>query len=444
MIRMTTTTIRRTARPRRPATADRLAIATRSDGCSSNQGPRGFTLVELLVVIVVLAILAALLLPAINAAVRTAKNASVSAEINQLAQALESFKSKYGDYPPSRVLLMENGNYTSYIGNSTSLSSIDVNSPGTNDITVGQLAARTLTAFRKFWPRVQLSTNGSSPPNLSTTFWYDFNGNGVLDTSPYVLHGHECLVFFLGGVPLLDASSGSYGMTGFSKDPTNPFYNNIIGSPMYTANRQPPYFEFASSRLYVDPSNQTNSAGTGPLGYTLNPGIPGYYDTVGTGPPQVSSPIGPMPALSPPTNFYAYFSANGSGNYDPNDVNFAEEDALSNSSVPIGLNYTVGFSTFGSTTTPYVSESPSPNPYTSTVTAGTTSGTITYQKPQTFQILSPGIDGLYGVGGQYLPPTTSAAIPLPMDIHNTVNTSDANIRQREFDNLTNFKNGTLR
>ncbi len=58
-----------------------------------------------------------MLLPAINAAIRTAKNAAVSAEINQLAQALESFKSKYGDYPPSRVLLVENGNYTSYIGN---------------------------------------------------------------------------------------------------------------------------------------------------------------------------------------------------------------------------------------------------------------------------------------------------------------------------------------
>ncbi len=329
---------------------------------------------------------------------------------------------------------MENGNYTNYIGSNASLSSLDVNSPGTGDITVGQLAARSMSALRKFWPRVQLSTNGSPPPailNSNGNFWYDFNGNGTLDGA-YILHGHECLVFFLGGVPLLDASSGSYGMTGFSKDPTNPFYNNIIGSPMYTANRQPPYFEFASSRLYLDLGNPTRTTG-----------IPGYYDPVGTGPPQTTgSPIGTMPALSSPTNFYAYFSANGTGNYDPNDVNFAEEDG--NRSGPIALNYTVGFFTSGSTTTPYVSQSPSPNPYTSTVTAGTTSGTITYQKPQTFQIISPGIDGLYGVGGQYQPPTTSATIPLPMDHNNTANTSDANIRQREFDNLTNFKNGTLR
>ena len=60
---------------------------------------------ELLVVILILAILIALLLPAINAALRTAKNAAVGGEINQLAQALASFKTKYGDYPPSRILL---------------------------------------------------------------------------------------------------------------------------------------------------------------------------------------------------------------------------------------------------------------------------------------------------------------------------------------------------
>ena len=73
---------------------------------------RGFTLVELLAVILILGILLALLLPAINGAVRTAKNAAVGGEINQLAQALASFKAKYGDYPPSRIYLAEDGNYS--------------------------------------------------------------------------------------------------------------------------------------------------------------------------------------------------------------------------------------------------------------------------------------------------------------------------------------------
>src|SRR5271166_6497295 len=71
----------------------------------------GFTMVELLMVIIIIAVLVALLLPAIQSAIRTAKNAAVSSEINQLAQALADFKSKYGDYPPSRVYLYESGAY---------------------------------------------------------------------------------------------------------------------------------------------------------------------------------------------------------------------------------------------------------------------------------------------------------------------------------------------
>ena len=75
------------------------------------RGPRGFTLVELLLVILILAVLIALLLPALNGALKTARNAAVGAEINQLAQALASFKAKYGDYPPSRIYLAENGDF---------------------------------------------------------------------------------------------------------------------------------------------------------------------------------------------------------------------------------------------------------------------------------------------------------------------------------------------
>jgi hypothetical protein len=73
----------------------------------------------------------------------------------------------------------------------------------------------------------------------------------------------------------------------------------------------------------------------------------------------------------------------------------------------------------------------------------TTSGIVTYQKPQTYQIISSGIDGLYGVGGQYQQATTAAAVSLPLDSINIVNTADTTIRQREQDNLTNFTAGKL-
>ena len=85
---------------------------------------------------------------------------------------------------------------------------------------------------------------------------------------------------------------------------------------MYNANRQPPIFEFNAGRLFLDPTNTTLNGSAG-----INPGIPAYYDTLNNGPP-IGAGTG-----SGPVNFYAYFSAYGSGNYDPNDVNFVETDA---------------------------------------------------------------------------------------------------------------------
>ena len=112
------------------------------------RGPRGFTLVELLAVILILAFLIALLLPALSGALKTAKNAAVGAEINQLAQALASFKTRYGDYPPSRIYLSEDGNLQP---NVTNLRPVNGNA---GDITYAQLGQRSIAAMRKFFPRV--------------------------------------------------------------------------------------------------------------------------------------------------------------------------------------------------------------------------------------------------------------------------------------------------
>ncbi len=380
---------------------------------------RGFTLVEILVVIIIVAILVGLLLPVIAGAVRTAKNAAVSSEINLLAQALESFKARYGQYPPSRVWLSESGYYN--LGNNTPIAA--------NDITYGQLAQRTLSSFRKMFPKVLLSTSGVVWGSGSTA-WYDFNGNGVFDTSPYMLQGHECLVFFLGGIPLSDPTSSTFGLTGFGKDPSNPFTNSIVGNVMYNTNRQPSFFEFNAGRLFLDPTNLSMNG--------VSPGIPGYYDSLGNTTPAVGATA---------LNFYVYFNAYGNGLYDPNDVNFTfEADAYL--ATPIGLKMFDSY--LPQINPPQYTISPAPNPYTTTLTV-TTTGTITYQKPQTYQILSAGVDGLYGVGGQFLSSTTpgsgSATNPLPFDGNDTYAgssvTADPLIRNRERDNLTNFKTSTL-
>jgi prepilin-type N-terminal cleavage/methylation domain-containing protein len=65
-----------------------------------NRRQRAFTLVELLIVIVIIGMLVALLLPAVGAVMRSAQEFRVGTEIAKLGQAVEQYKTKYGDYPP--------------------------------------------------------------------------------------------------------------------------------------------------------------------------------------------------------------------------------------------------------------------------------------------------------------------------------------------------------
>lgn len=61
---------------------------------------QGFTLIEVLTVIVIIGILAALVVPAIAGAVRRAKEVAIAMEIDSLSQAIETYNTQYGDYPP--------------------------------------------------------------------------------------------------------------------------------------------------------------------------------------------------------------------------------------------------------------------------------------------------------------------------------------------------------
>ena len=63
-------------------------------------GRRGFTLIELLVVIVIIGILASLVVGLSGTASRKMRESRTRAELAGIGTAIESYKAKFGHYPP--------------------------------------------------------------------------------------------------------------------------------------------------------------------------------------------------------------------------------------------------------------------------------------------------------------------------------------------------------
>lgn len=184
----------------------------------------GFTLIELMVVILIIAILASLLLVAVWGATAKAHDARTLIEIDQLAQALEAYKSKYGEYPP-----------------------IGMN--GMSTAAEPRIRAHLAKAFPRY-VYDPMETDPTQP---------DYNPVPTLAT----LTPDQALVFWLGGMPITDGVAG--GLEGFSANVADPFRSTSLGTwrPTPMMNPQPTqrtkaFFEFDTRRLRP-PLNSANA-----------------------------------------------------------------------------------------------------------------------------------------------------------------------------------------
>jgi general secretion pathway protein G len=230
---------------------------------------RGFTLIEVLMVVAILSILMAFILPAIMRASRAAKIAQVNTEIGNLAAAIATFKQEFGIEPPSYITIYE--------------AAADWN----ND-------TRSRALISRMWPQYDFTTN------------FDLDGDGNLNES-YTFNGAECLVFFLGG--RLDSNGEPIG---FSRNPAMPF--SLSGG-----NRMNPFFQFEISRLvdtngnglleYRDPLNATVVS---PYVYFSSYGGSGYPIAIDSTPPSCGYLCSPPNLVDNSCDSYWYVTDNWS------------------------------------------------------------------------------------------------------------------------------------
>ncbi len=177
---------------------------------SNRNHARGFTLVEMLVVLLIIVILAGLISAAAYRGIARAKVARISIDIQQLSQALNNYKTQFGEYPPDF----------------------------SDTSATGQLLI--LRHIAKAFPRFTSTWYGAASHPLT---WSDLqkeilaNSSNKIDLN--IMTPATALAFWLGGMP--DAQGK---LSGFSKNPADPFE-----SPATTPSRIGPFFEFDPGRL---------------------------------------------------------------------------------------------------------------------------------------------------------------------------------------------------
>lgn len=185
----------------------------------------GFTLVELLVVISIIGVLVGLIVPAVFSVRRTMNNGMVKFEVQSLADAVEKYRTKYGDYPPD-----------------------------------GSQWQKMEVHLRKAFPSILQSELNLLNPQYSSIpvpGWPALNSgnrivrNDIETGNVRVMDPAEALVFFLGG---------------FSSDGQKPFTGKggpfavVSGIPTRNLERENSFYEFNSGRLVFSDDSEAGHA----------------------------------------------------------------------------------------------------------------------------------------------------------------------------------------
>ncbi len=185
--------------------------------------PRGFTLVELLVVITIIGILVGLTIPAVIYVRIIGKQAAVTLDLKQLEMACQAYKEKFGKYPPD----------------------------GTNRSAV-------LRHLAKAFPRFMIAGADDIEKWDNLRAWIQDSSRWGASVDINTLSPFNALTFWLGGRP----ANGQ--LTGFSANPADPFDAST--------SRIGPFFDFDLNRLHATtgrywPQGAVGNMTTGAIAY---------------------------------------------------------------------------------------------------------------------------------------------------------------------------------